>query len=501
MALGIMPYISASIIMQLLGMAVQLPAKRPRLGGWETWWRRPAYRNVIRVLTGPTYAGAYAYGRTTSKTELIDGSLRKTTVRKPMEEWTVLIPEHHEGYISWDQFLRIQEMLRDNSARFHVEGRPGAPKKGPALLAGLVRCRRCSRKMMVAYSGKNATVPRYVCRRGRLDNMEPKCISFGGLTVDPAVSGEILRVVQPGAIEAAALAVTEEEQRHDELNEARQLELEASRYAAELAHRQYDAVDPDNRLVAAELERRWNIALGRVQELESELGPARIPKQRLPTLDELQCLCADLDRVWSSPRTDRRLKKRIMRTLIEEVVADIDMDLSEVVIVIHWKGGVHTELRVPRRRRGHSAAHTSPDIVEAIRQLTRVCRDKVIAGYLNRNGLLRVRGSRWTTMSVTSLRNKRDITVYTPQRQQQEGWLTLTQAASYLGVAPKTLRRAAERGEVNALHPLHDGPWVFTRNDLDERFARDRSAENDPTGPGARQLGLEISTTYRGDAL
>ena len=484
---------------------VELPAKRWGVAGWETWWRRPAYRSVISVLKEPTYAGAYAYGRTAAQTQVIAGVLHKTMVRKPLDEWMVLIPEHHNGYISWAQFTRAQKMLEDNVAGFRQSR--GAPKRGPALLAGLLRCRRCGRKLMVAYSGKNATVPRYVCHRGRLDNMEAKCISFGGLLVDAAVSREILRVVQPCAVEAAVLAVTEETKRHDELIETLLLELKAARYAAELARRQYDAVDPDNRLVSAELEHRWNVGLQKVREVEATVEQEQRRRQsQPPDPDNLGDLGVDLDRAWKSPETDVRLKKRVIRTLVEEILVEIDVGRSEVELVIHWKGGVHSVLRVRRRRRGQSGAHTSDDVVAVVRQLAHVCNDKVIAGYLNRNDILTARGNRWARMSVTSLRNKKEIAVYSPGGQQAGGWMNLTEAAAHLDVVPKTLRRAAEQREINAMHPLHDGPWVFNRTDLDDpsfrqRLERRLSGHAPPAGPDDRQLTLAISTTYRGEAL
>ena len=491
--------------MWFIDHGVDLPAKRRGAAGWETWWRRPAYRNVINILKEPTYAGAYAYGRTTSQTQVVDGALHKTIVRKPLDEWRVLIPEHHNGYISWAQFTRAQKMLENNVAGFRQSR--GAPKRGPALLAGLLRCRRCGRKLMVAYSGKNASVPRYACHRGRLDNMEANCISFGGLSVDAAVSREILRVVRPCAVEAAVLAVTEETKRRDELVETLLLELKAARYAAELARRQYDAVDPDNRLVSAELELRWNVALQKVHEVEAmvEQEQRRRPSQP-PDPDDLGDLGIDLDRAWKSPETDVRLKKRVIRTLVEEILVEIDFERSEVELVIHWKGGVHSVLRVPRRRRGQSGSHTSDDVVSAVRQLAYVCSDKVIAGFLNRNGVLTARGNRWVRMSVTSLRTRRGIAVYSAEGQRADGWMNLTEAAAHLGVAPKTLRRAAERQEIQAMHPLHDGPWVFNRTDLDDSTFRRRfecrlSGHAPPAGPDDRQLTLAISTTYRGEAL
>jgi hypothetical protein len=158
------------------------------------------------------------------------------------------------------------------------------------------------------------------------------------------------------------------------------------------------------------------------------------------------------------------LKKRIVRTLIQEVVVDVDTQAGEILLLIHWQGGVHTELRLPRRRRGHNRQHTSHDIVEAVQVLGRICPDDLIAGVLNRNGLLTGRGNRWSRERVASLRSKRGFPPYCPARQQAEGWMTLTQAAAFLGVSARTLRIAIERGEIAGEHPLPDGPWVLHRS-------------------------------------
>lgn len=357
---------------------------------------------------------------------------------------------------------------------------------------------------MVGYSGKNACIPRYECHRGRLDNMEAKCISFGGLSIDAAVSREILLAVQPSAVEASALVVTQEANRHEELLKTLQLELKAARYAAQLAQRQYNAVDPDNRLVASELERRWNVALNKASELEAKLSHEEANRKSEPTAPEgVQGLHHELESVWNAAETDLRLKKRIIRTLVEEILVEIDPERSEVDLLIHWKGGAHTTLRVQRRRRGEARIRTDTDVVEAVRQLSHVCTDKFIAAFLNRNGRRTARGNRWGAMAVTSLRNKRGISVHTEERQRAEGWMNLTEAAAHLGAAQKTVRRFAERGELEAMHPLDDGPWVFNSAALDApdfRERLERLRENTPAGPDVRQLDLAISTTYRGEA-
>ncbi len=185
--------------------------------------------------------------------------------------------------------------------------------------------------------------------------------------------------------------------------------------------------------------------------------------ENLATVDEFRDLAADLDAIWINADTDVRLKKRIVRTLIHEVIADVDAAAGEVVLVIHWRGGLHTELRLPRRRRGQSNAHTSKEIVAAVRRLALICDDLAIAGVLNRNGLRTGRGNRWTRMRVTSLRNTNSIAVHCPQRQEAEGWMTLTAAAEFLGITTRTLRLAVEAGEIVGEHPLNDGPWILQR--------------------------------------
>ena len=482
-------------LMWFIEHGLDFPAKRNGPGGWETWWRRPAYQTVFNILSEPNYAGAYAYGRTETRTQVVNGAARKMRARKPLEKWGVLLQDQHEGYISWEQFERIQKMLSDNGSRFFQAGTRGAPKKGPALLAGMLRCRRCGRKLMVDYSGRNATIPRYCCTRGRLDNGDAKCIGLGGVAVDEAVSREILQVVRPCAIDAAVLAITDANSRQETLTEALLLELKATRYESERAWRQYDAIDPENRLVADELERRWNTALEKARQAEVRVEQAETQTcQDSPDPERLTGLEQQLQQAWNNPDIDVRLKKRILRTLIEEIVVDIDEAASEVALVIHWKGGVHSELRVRRRRRGQNSAHTNPDIIDVVRVLTRVCKDEAIAGYLTRNGLLTGRGNRWTKERVASLRSKRKIPRHTKENQRKGGWLNLSQAAAYMGVTMKTMRRAVDRETVAALHPLPDGPWIFEESELDRTKNLITVGPDAPAGPPTDQLNLEIPT-------
>src|SRR5215831_17016797 len=325
---------------------------------------------------------------------------------------------------------------------------------------------------MVGYSGNRPYGLRYVCHRSLLDNGDQPCISLAGWSVDDAISGEIVAVLEPAATEAAVLASEQETLQQDEIISVLQRELEAAQYNARRAEKQYDTTDPDNRLVASELERRWNDALQKAQQVEARIEQAMRVRQICPAAkEEFEALAGDLEAVWSHPDTDARLKKRIVGTLIEEVMVDVDGQTGEIVAVVHWKGGVHTELRIPRRRRGYSRAHTPKEIVEAVRVLVRICSDETIAGVLTRSGLVTGMGNRWTRERVTSLRSHHGIPAYSDDRCKAEGWLTLTEAAHQMQVSGLTLRLAIERGEIEAEHPLANGPWVIHRRALETEQA------------------------------
>jgi DNA invertase Pin-like site-specific DNA recombinase len=473
---------------------LDLPVKG---NGGETAWRRPNYATIHRMIENPIYGGAYAYGKTAVAAGYDGAGVSVKIRRKARSDWLALMPNAHEGYVSWEKAETIRKMVSSNvpTSRHH-----GAPKHGDALLAGLLRCRRCGRKLTLRYSGAKHHIPRYSCSRGWMDNGEPRCIAFGGLRVDDAIENVLLTVVGPGAIAAAVAAGKEAGQRRDQVRDALKRDLEAARYAAERAFRQYDAADPANRLVAGELEARWNKALALAAEVEGKIA-VHDAAHVVPVADpaSLVELMADLKTVWTSPSTEPRLKKRIVRTVIHEVIADIDPEAAEIVLLVHWVGGVHSEIRLPRRRRGQRSS-TSADVIVAVRQLVLIANDNLIAGILNRNGLVTGYGNRWTRERVTSLRSHHHIAVYKPAEDGIEPWLNLSKAARLLQVAPKTLRSAAEAGEIEALHPLPDGPWIFSRAALSTSPARAiteraRQSTRYPAGSHPDQQSLFSSTT------
>ena len=298
--------------------------KRPTLGSLpretrqrisELSWVTPRFGGVYKILDNPAYAGAYAFGKTEHGHRYENGVSKKVARRRKRAEWLTFIPNHHEGYISLEQYEEIRRVIDENCRGFE---KAGAVRRGPALLSGLFRCQRCGRKLTVAYSGvKPNRFASYCCVRGRLDIGEPNCIAFGATVVDARISREILRVVQPAALEAARLAMEKMNEQADAVLAALQTDLQAAKYQASRAQRQYDSADPENRLVTDELERRWNASLTAVANLERRIHEHQATHSQVTDQDwdELQNLAADLEIVWESQPCDERLKKRILRHL------------------------------------------------------------------------------------------------------------------------------------------------------------------------------------------
>ena len=251
---------------------VMLPRAIYAGGALHITWTLPVYPTLHHRLTNPVYAGVHAFGRRGSRTIIKDGQKRQSreSFKRNWSDWDVLIRDHPPGYISWETFKKTQSMIAENANRSGYAGR-GAIRRGEALLPGLLRCARCGRRLRVAYSGKGGNTQRYVCHGTFGNNARPNCIAFGGMRIDRAVATEVLDRLQPLGIEAALSAViAHEEKQHDKLQQMGNA-LQQARFEAKRAQRRYDAVDPDNRLVADELERRWNDALHQVRDLETDI--------------------------------------------------------------------------------------------------------------------------------------------------------------------------------------------------------------------------------------
>ena len=439
--------------------ALQLPVVVRNLAAHRLQWQPPAYHTVLQVLQNPIYAGAYAFGRTSQRTKAVEGRARTTSGhRKPMSSWSVLRRDNHEGYISWARFEENQTMILENAHMQRRASRKSA-RGGRALLTGLVRCGRCGRMMRVFYGMRSGHAHRYQCRGDDAHVGAGLRVGIGGVRVDRAVAAKILEAVSDRAVEAAILAADRVAQGVRDVRQAVARELEEARSEAALAARRYDLVDPAKRHVARELEARWNAALERVAQLERRLAGLEADAASRPRIDRdaLMGLAHDLPAAWNAPTTDARTKQRLTHMLVEEVVIDLDDAANEAVVVVHWVGGRHTELRVPRVRTGRHPADRRPGSVEVVRKLGGQWPDRELAVTMNRMRCKSADGESWTTVRVRELRERLGVAAFDPA----EGAETISAdaAASRLGICIGSVHRLIREGILPASQPMPSAPW------------------------------------------
>lgn len=441
-------------------------------------WHLPRYRSVISVLKNPFYAGAYAYGKSAKRTEIVDGRAHTTYKHgRPPEEWEVLLKDHHEGYISWADYERNQVQLAGNA--FGKAGDVKSGRGGRALLASLLRCARCGRRLRIVYQGRSPGTAKYRCEAPNLMLGGPRCMAFGAWRVDKAIADELLRAVAPMAIEAALEAERMAMETETERRRVAELDLEQARYEAALAERRYAACDPDNRLIAAQLEKSWEHALQRVQACEAKLEVQDRLDPASPSPD-FAGLAEDLEAAWNAPGTTMRTRQRLVRALIEDIVADIDEEAGEVVLTIHWKGGQHSQLRTRKPRTGEHRCRASEEALAVVESMAGRWPDDQIAASLNRMGLRTGQGKSWTARRVRSLRGTHGIHAYRSAEKDGE-WLTMTEAARVLGVTNHAIRRLIRDGDLTATQVVPGAPYQIPSAQLgSERLAAVLKRRNRP---------------------
>jgi DNA invertase Pin-like site-specific DNA recombinase len=420
----------------------------------------PAYHTVIQILESPLYAGAYAFGRRGDRTTVVDGRARKTSGhRRPMTEWGVLLRDNHEGYITWSEFEENRRMIRENA---HMQKRASrkSARGGQALLTGLVRCGHCGRMMRVFYGMRSGHAHRYQCRGDDAHVGAGLCIGIGGVRIDRAVVDQMLEAVSGRAVEAALLAADQMVKADDDVRQALGRELEGANYDASLAARRYELVDPAKRHVVRELEARWNAALERVAQIERRIADLEAQVASRPSIDRdaLMRLAHDLPAAWNAPTTDARTRQRLTHILVQEVVIDLDEAANEAVVIIHWVGGRHTEVRVPRVKTGRYPADRRPSAVDVIRKLGGHWPDRELAVTMNRMRCRTQDGSTWTTVRVTELRERLGIAPYDP-RDHPEPTVSADMAASRLGICIGSVHRLIRQGVLPATQLMPSAPW------------------------------------------
>ncbi len=483
--------------MELVAEGQKLP--RRTIGERRVRWARASYGAVHDFLTNPAYAGAFVFGRTSAPRSASTsmGRYASAGVEVPLEEWSVCLPEHHPGYVTWDEYLATRRRLRAN-VRPRGEG-GGAAREGAALLQGLVRCGRCGRRMQVAYSGTGGKVVRYACVRGRDMHQTGKaCQSLGGGRLDKAVAAAFLEAAAPAGLLATADAIGELEERHEGRLEGRRLAVGRAQFEADRAQRKFDACEPEHRLVGRTLERALEEALQRLEGERcslAELERARPAPLTDAEREGLAELARDLPRLWAAPATMNRDRKGLLRALIGEVIVTCNHDERRAAVEICWEGGARTELGVRLNAAGPSEANrTAEDTLELIRRLAVHQPDRQIASILNRQGRPTATGLPFTEARVRSVRRRAGIPAAPPPGANGE-ILTVEGAASELGVSPSTIRRWIDAGLVPAEQTTPGAPWrIRLTDEVRARFAPEVPEGYVPLAEAARALGCARQT-------
>jgi Recombinase/Recombinase zinc beta ribbon domain len=461
-------------------------------------WEPPDYGAVHEILTNPSYAGAYTYGRHRQvKTVDLDGRVRISKVKLPLEEWRVLITDHHPGYVTWEQYLATQARLLANARPTQGQG-GGAAREGSALLQGLVRCGRCGRKMMVKYSGSKGRVHMYSCERVYQTQATSRaCQSIGGLRFDKTVVDAFLDAVTPAAVDATARAVAQLEADHAERWHLQALAVERAEYEAERRRRQFDACEPENRLVARSLERAYEDALADAERQRRALG--ELERQRPAPLTEpertaLRRLAGELPRVWNAASTSDRDRKELLRAMLDDVVLTVDRDRDAASVELIWQGGARTELPVRLRHTTVKRSGTQPELIELVRKLAEHSSDREIAIVLSKQGRNTPTGLPFTERHVRWIRERHGIPRASATPPGEDG-VSIIEAARELAVSTMTIRRWLAEGLLPAEQTTEYAPWrIRLTNEVRQRFV-----PNVPDGyvkldEAARQLGVAKQT-------
>jgi len=480
---------------------------RRQNGSRRITWAPATYPAVHDLLTNPAYAGAFVFGRTRAW-KRVDASGRVLSgVRElPREQWAVLIPDHHPGYVSWETY-------EANTAKLRANWRPprghggGAPREGTALLQGLLRCGRCGRIMQTGYSGPKGNSPRYVCARAKqLYGTGRGCCSIGGGRLEKTILAELFTVLQPASLQATAKALAEADEQYRQRLAAFELAVERARYEAGRAQRQYDTVEPENRLVARTLERAWEDKLAAVRTAENDLRAQQARKPVALTERELAWISsagADIKAVFWAPATTTAERKQLIRAVVAEVVLTIDDQQRVAGLRIIWQGCAVTELSMPMTKKGGHTRATSEDTISLVRRLAGHYDDTTIARILSRQHRRTGTGLTWTKARVKTLRVSRGIPAFAPQpgtagaAGQDVLVVTIAEAERILDVTKGTLYRWLRDGFITGEQLTPGAPW---RIRIDQAL-RDKIRPEVPDGwlpldQAARALGLARQTVF-----
>ncbi|MHC5747932.1 MAG: recombinase family protein [Nostoc sp.] len=452
---------------------IPFPRRRWRLGDIGTLhWGKAFLSRITALLHNPTYTGTYVYGRRRSFNVIEGGQIKKVKIQQlPQEEWKVIIHNAHEAYISWSEYLSNCERLRQNSPVSLSDGCPSTPREGFALLQGLVICGKCGRRMSPRYHGTGGCRAAYECSQARkLDGSMGVCWTVAGAAIDTAVAEQVLEAFTSEQLDISLAVLSELENQAFEIDKTWQLRLERARYEADRAGRQYDATEPENRLVARTLERRWNEKLQLLAELEEAYQKAhQVQRLELTAAQRQQILqlANDIPTLWHASTTTNLERKEILGLLVKQVaITPIDAPERSTRVQILWHTGVTSEL-IATRPTNAEKFRTPNQVIQLIEELAVGRTDSEIAHELNRRGLVGGKGRAFTKKGVAWIRWKFGIEkpLSNPQIAHlgvsPEGYYSTSALAKKLGVGIHTIYYWRDKGIIQAFQETDRSPWWY----------------------------------------
>jgi DNA invertase Pin-like site-specific DNA recombinase len=440
-------------------------------GAWDgkLLWGRLTHSRVLGILANPSYAGAYVFGRYQSCKQVgPSGDITTRSRPVPQEAWRVVIRDHHEGYIDWNRFTSNRHRLGAN--RTNDESLSGPAREGLCLLQGILLCGDCGRRLTVRYRGNGGIYPVYQCLWKHREGMAPcACLTVSSIPLDKAVTDRLISAITPATIEIALAALTNLEERDREIGAQWRMRIERARYDVDLAERRYEAVDPDNRLIAATLEKRWNEATQRLQYLEAELAAFERQVMRAVTAEQkrqILQLGGDFPRLWAASTTAPRDRKRIVRLLVRDITVTKGPEARVVRLHIRWQGGATETLLVQLPQKRADATRYPSPFVERIRELAVNHHDDEIATLLRSEGCKStITGKPITPGTIKWLRYKHRIQAPRPS----EGTLNVRQVCENYSVSHWVVHYWISRGIVPAKQRKPNAPYAITIDDELER--------------------------------
>ena len=442
--------------------------KRSYGGAWDgkLHWGRLTDSRVLAILKNPSYAGVYAFGRYRCVKEILeDGEVRSRIARMPREEWLVEIRDHHEGYLTFEQQLKNLDLIEKNRTNPKEAVLSGPAREGLALLQGLLICGCCGRRLTPRYRGNGGIYPIYDCNWRRREGLsKTSCMSVQCGYLDRAVETRLLEIVNKEQIDLALEAFEILQQRDQQISGQWKLRIQRAEYEVQLAQKQYDQVDPENRLVASTLERRWNDSLIELEKVKQQIAELSHEQSLIASFerDQVLALARDLPRLWHAPETSSKDKKRILQLLIDDITVE-KPERYVALLHVRWQGGICEDLKLELPRPSGERWRHSESLVKKVRKLAEENSDAEIAAQLNAEGLISAKGNPFTRSSVSWIRHKHKIP---PAEKKKADELTVKEVAKRFDVSPNVVYYWIERKIITARRLNNGSPYWIT---IDQR--------------------------------